>query len=279
MNGWNPAMPTGVWGKDGKWHDGLNPNSQSDQQWLQQNDPAAYDVWKQSADKKQQFMNDPNSPYNQALGLGSKEKMLLGREAPAISQVMNGGLMDARANQMSALGAQQQLMAGPSLAQMRGQQQFGQQRAMMGGAAGGNPLAARNAMLGGNQALGAMAGTLGSQVGQETLQSQRGIAGSANTLAQGDLQSQGQMEQLLQKQRQMYLAQRGQNLGQAQGYEQNYFNTQNAYTQSAQAAIAARFQKEQADKQQQLQLWGAAASAIPYVGGAAAAAGKGAAGA
>jgi hypothetical protein len=178
-----------------------------------------------------QPFNPLENPSDQASALALQEGQTLGRQAPPIGVVHNAGLNASRNEQLSALGAQQALMAGPSLAQMRAQQQFGQARQMMG--AGGNALAARNSMLSGSNALGSLSQKTGNAVGEETLQSQRALGEGINKLGQGDITSQQQMEALAERQRQMYLTQRGQNLGQAQGYEQNYYNIQRAYEQQA----------------------------------------------
>lgn len=253
----------------GEWEGGIWHNSASD-------DPngLTYKNWQQAYADKQRQVNDPNSPYNQANALGSKETMLLGRQAPGIAQVDQTGLEQARGNQLGALGAQRSLMAGPSLAGMKANQAFGQaQQNMMSGSR--DPRSMAMAMRGGAGQLGAAAGNAGNAVGQEWMQGQKGIANSINTLGQGDIASQTAMQKLQAQQQQLYLTQRQQNLGAAQGYEQNYYDLQNAYTQAAQAALAAKYKQQQDQQQQQLQIGGGIMSAIPFIGGAGAAAMKG----
>jgi hypothetical protein len=189
---------------------------------------------------------DQDTPNGQAAQLGITEHGILNRVAPQMDEVSSAGLGAARSNQLAGLQAQQDLMAGPSLAGMRANQQFGgaQQNAMGAGARGG-ALGMRSAMGAGAGQLGAMSQAGGNAVGQEQLQGQQGIAGGLNTLGQGDVASQQALEQAMEKQRGLNLNQRGQNLGYAQGLEQNYFNTQNAYTQQAKAQYALWLQKQQ----------------------------------
>lgn len=248
-----PPTLGGAWGPNGQWENQAEPGTPE------------YNSYQQQLANYNRQKNDPNSPYNQANALGAKEQMLLGRQAPGIGQVMTGGLEGARGNQMGALGAQQALMAGPSLAGMRASQQFGQaQQAMMGTR---NPNQMRAAMMAGGQQLGAAAGAAGNAVGQEWMQGQKGIAGALNTLGQGDIASQQAIQKLQAQQQQLNLTQRQQNLTAGQGYEQNYYDLQNAYTQAAQASLGAQYQKQQDEKKQQLQLIGAGASAVPFIGG------------
>lgn len=187
-----------------------------------------------------------NTPQGQASALGKQEHGILNRAAPQMGEISNAGLAGARGNQLAGLNAQQELMAGPSLAGMRANQQFGgAQQSMMGAGARGGALGMRAAMGAGAGQLGAMSQAGGNAVGQEQLQGQQGIASGVNTLGQGDIASQQGLEQAMEKQRGLNLNQRGQNLGYAQGLEQNYFNTQNAYTQQAKAQYALYLQKQQ----------------------------------
>lgn len=189
---------------------------------------------------------DTDTPNGQAAQLGIHEHGILNRAAPQMGEVSNAGLAGARGNQLTGLGAQQALMDGPSLAGMRSNQQFGGATQQMAGAgARGGALGMRGAMMGGSAQLGAIAQAGGNAAGQEQLQGQQGIASGLNTLGQGDVASQQALEQAMEKQRGLNLNQRGQNLGYAQGLEQNYFNTQNAYTQQAKAQYALYLQKQQ----------------------------------
>lgn len=213
---------------------------------------------------------DTTTPAYQAYELGRQEQGILGRQAPQMGAVSAAGLDQARGNQLAGISAQQAIQAGPSLAGARANQQFGgaQQQAMGAGARGG-ALGMRAAMLGGGAQLGSMAQQGGNAVGQEQMQGQQNIAGAINTLGQGDVASQQGLEQAQEKQRQMNLSQRGQNLGYAQGLEQNYFNTQNAYTQQAKAQYAAYLQKKQGLDQATANLIASGAQATgAVVGGA-----------
>lgn len=186
------------------------------------------------------------TPQGEASALGKHEHGILNRAAPQMGEISNAGLAGARGNQLAGLSAQQDLMAGPSLAGMRSNQQFGAaQQQMVGAGARGGALGMRSAMMGGGAQLGAIAQAGGNAAGQEQLQGQQGIASGLNTLGQGDVASQQALEQAMEKQRGLNLNQRGQNLGYAQGLEQNYFNTQNAYTQQAKAQYALYLQKKQ----------------------------------
>lgn len=187
-----------------------------------------------------------NSPQEEATELANRENRLLGRQATQIgglNGVDSSGLDASRFNQMRAINSQKELMAGPSLANLKANQNFGAaQQAMMGAR---DPRAMRAAMLGGGAQLGALSQKTGNAVGDEWMKGQQNIAGAYNTLGQNDISTQQGLEQLEERQRQLNLQQRGQNLGTAQGYEQNYFNEQNAYTQQAQAQWAAYLARKQ----------------------------------
>lgn len=205
--------------------------------------------------------SDPNSAQGVANALGTSEGGILSRQAPGIGQVMTGGLDASRANQVAAIQAQQAQLAGPSLAGVQANQAFGQARQGMGGAAASNPLAMRQAMLGGNQQLAGVAGQGGQAVGAEYAGRLGGLAGTMGTLSQNDLQNQNAMQQIAQAQYGLNLNQRNENLTAAQGQEQNYFNVQSAEQQAAMAAKVLGQQKQQAETALGTQAIGAAMGA------------------
>lgn len=206
------------------------------------------------------YINYGGSPGAQARYLGNLEFNTLGRQGPQLGQNDASGIGAARGTQMGAIQAQQGLLAGPSLAQLRGQTQFGQSQAAM--MSNRNPLAMRQAISQGGQQLGAQAGQVGNAVGQEQMQGQQSLASQLGNLGQGDIASQQGLEQLRQAQQGIDLSQRGQNLGLAQSYEQNYYNVQKAYEQQAQAQWAAELAKQQGQAQTNTQWLGAGTQAV-----------------
>lgn len=213
---------------------------------------------------------------NQANALGTEEASLLNRQAPTL-QVDASGLQAARANQQAGIQAAQQQLNGPSLAGLQANQAMGQARQQMGGASASNPLAMRQAMLGGNQQLGQMAQQGGGAVGQEYAGRLGGLGSAVGAMGQGDVASQNAMQQLAQSQQKLYLGQRQQNLTAAQGNEQNYWNVMSAQQRAALQASQTQQQIQQAQNTQNMMIGGASASAAAALAAAAITAGAAAA--
>lgn len=228
-----------------------NPNHPDDQYNYHQNSNGALDYgsgWDFRPKTPTPLSYDAQQDANiHAMGniLMDRDKSILGQQAPTLrdnSWEFNQ-TNDSRNLQLGALEQQRQaaLGNGPSLAQVQNQHAMGQGFSGLGaqmGAGGGNLLAQRQAMLGGNQMLGQAAQQGAGARGQEIYGAMGQYGQGAAGLRQGDVGAQHAAMTQIAAQRALQLNQAKANTGLVQGYEDLDMGAAGVYSKLAQQAHA-----------------------------------------
>lgn len=162
--------------------------------------------------------------HNVGQQLYDRDKMILGRQAPTLrdNSYEFGQVTDSRNLQLEALKQQRAaaMGLGPSVAAQQNKMALGQgMNAMGAGMGGGNLLAQRQAMMGGNAMLGQASQQGAAARGGEIYGAMGAYGQGASGLRSSDLGAQRSANDQINAQRQLQLAQAAHNNSQIQGFE------------------------------------------------------------
>ena len=191
----------------------------------------------------------------------------VGRQAPTLrdNSYEFGQVTDSRNLQLEALKQQQAaaMGLGPSVAAQQNKMSLGQgMNAMGAGMGGGNLLAQRQAMMGGNAMLGQASQQGAAARGGEIYGAMGAYGQGAAGLRSGDLGAQRSAFDQIAAQRQLQLNQARSNTGTVQGYEALDFDTAKSYSDLARANHARNVEAGMDSQKQTAGMAGTAATTM-----------------